>query len=144
MVGPDAHTGENVTCFFDASHGAGTQEIAWSPQWGVARPVRACPACAQRWADYLQGRDGYPRPGRPRSGYPPAGYPQQGYPPPGYAQDYPPPRQGYGVGSVAAAGAAGFVGGMLVNEMLDHDEVIEDVDVVEVVDDDYGDYGGDW
>jgi hypothetical protein len=133
-----------VTCFFDASHGPGTQQITWSPQWGAPRPVLACAACAQRWSDHLRGRDaGYPQPG----GYPPPGYPQQGYPQPGYGyqQDYPPPRRGYGVGSVAAAGAAGFLGGMVVNEMFDNDEVIhEDVDIVEVVDDD-GDYGGgDW
>jgi hypothetical protein len=122
-----------VTCFFDASHGPGNREITWSPQWGVPRPILACPACAQRWSDYLQGRNGYPQPG---------GYPQQGYPQPNYPQDYPPQRRGYGVGSVAAAGAAGLVGGMLVNEMFDDDQVIveNDVDVVE----DYGDGGGEW
>lgn len=121
-----------MTCFFDAAHGPGSQEIMWSPQWGAPRPVLACPACAQRWADHLRG-----------GGYPQQGYPQQGYPQQGYPQGYPPPRHGYGAGSMVAAGAAGFVGGMLVNEMFDHDEVVEHVDVVEVVDD-YGDYGGDW
>lgn len=124
-----------MTCFFDASHGPGNQEITWSPQWGAPRPVLACPACAQRWTDYLQGRNS----GYPQAGYPQAGYPQPGYPQPGYP-GYPQQRRGYGVGSVAAAGAAGFVGGMIVNEMFDSDEVVE---VVEVVDD-YGDYGGDW
>jgi tellurium resistance protein TerD len=125
-----------MTCFFDASHGPGTQEIAWSPQWGTARPVLACPACAQRWADHLRGGAGYPQPGYPQPGYPQQGYPQ------GY---YPPQHHGYGAGSVVAAGAAGFVGGMVVNEMFDHDEVVvEHVDVVDVVDDDYGDYNGDW
>jgi hypothetical protein len=133
--------GEDVTCFFDASHGPGNQQITWSPQWGAPRPVLACPACAQRWIEHLQGRDGYPQPG----------YVQQGYVQQGYPQDYPPHRHGYGAGSVVAAGAAGFVGGMIVNEMFDHDEVVieehvdvieEHVDVVEVVDD-YGDYSGD-
>lgn len=116
-----------MTCFFDASHGPGRQEIMWSPQWGAPRPVLACPACAQRWSDHLQGRGGYPQ--------------QPGYG--GYPQGYPAQRQGYGTGSVVAAGAAGFVGGMIVNEMFDNDEVIEQVDVVDVVDD-YGDYGSDW
>jgi hypothetical protein len=115
-----------MTCFFDASHGPATQEISWSPQWGVPRPVRACMACAQRWSDHLQGR-------------------QAGYAQPGYPQDYyPPQRHGYGTGSMVAAGAAGFVGGMIVNEMFDHDEVVEVVEHVDAVDDDYGDYGGDW
>jgi hypothetical protein len=129
-----------VTCFFDASHGPGSQQITWSPQWGAPRPVLACPACAQRWIDHLQGQNGYPQPG-----YVQQGYPQQGYPQPGYPQDYPPQRRGYGAGSVVAAGAAGFVGGMIVNEMFDNDEVVveEHVDVVEVVDD-YNDYNGDW
>jgi tellurium resistance protein TerD len=119
-----------VTCFFDASHGPGRQEITWSPQWGTPRPVFACPACAQRWDDHLQGRDGYPQ--QP-------GYPNYG----GYPQDCPPQRRGYGTGSMVAAGAAGFVGGMLVNEMFDNDEIVEQVDVVDVVDD-YGNYGGEW
>lgn len=130
-----------MTCFFDAAHGPGSQEITWSPQWGAPRPVLACPACAQRWADHLRG-----------GGYPQQGHPQQGY-----------PQRGHGAGSMVAAGAAGFAGGTLVNEMFDHDEVAEHVDavdvvdevdvidVVEVVDDeaevveeDYGDNGGDW
>jgi tellurium resistance protein TerD len=124
-----------VTCFFDASHGPGRQEITWSPQWGAPRPVLACPACAQRWTDHLQGRTGYPQPNHP--GY--QGYPDYA----GYPQDHSAQRRGYGAGSVVAAGAAGFVGGMIVNEMFDNDEVVEHVDVVDVVDD-YGDYGGDW
>jgi hypothetical protein len=122
-----------VTCFFDASHGQGSRQITWSPQWGAPRPILACPACAQRWTDHLQGRSGYPQPG----------YVQQGYPQPGYPQDYPPQRRGYGAGSMVAAGAAGFVGGMIVNEMFDNDEVVEHMDVVEVADD-YGDYNGNW
>jgi tellurium resistance protein TerD len=124
--------GEIVTCFFDASHGPGTQEISWTPQWGVPRPVRTCAVCAQRWTDHLRGGQGYPQPG-----YPQAGYPQPGY---GYPPEYPPQRRGYGTGAVVAAGAAGFVGGMVVNEMFDNDEIVEHIDVV----DDYGDYGGDW
>jgi hypothetical protein len=124
-----------MTCFFDASHGPAAQEISWSPQWGVPRPVRACTACAQRWSDYLQGH---------QAGYPQPGYAQPGYPQPGYPQDYPPQRRGYGAGSMVAAGAAGFVGGMIVNEMFDHDDVVEVVEHVDVVDDGYGDYGGDW
>lgn len=139
-----------MTCFFDASHGPGSHEITWSPQWGAPRPVLACPACAQRWSDHLQGRSGYPQPGYaagyPQPGYPQPGYPQPGYPVQGYPQDYPPHRHGYGAGTVAAAGAAGFVGGMIVNELLDDEpEVVveEHVDVVEVVDD-YGDYSSDW
>lgn len=147
-----------MTCFFDASHGPGSQEITWSPQWGAPRPVLACPACAQRWIDHLQGRNsgypqsgGYPQQGYQQgyqqTGYAQAGYPQAGYAQPGYAQpaysEHPPQRRGYGVGSVAAAGAAGFVGGMLVNEMLDDDDDKE-VEIIEVVDDDFGDHGGDW
>jgi hypothetical protein len=127
-----------VTCFFDASHGPGSQEIMWSPQWGAPRPVFACPACAQRWTDHLQGRNGYPQPSHAQPGHAQPGYPQPGYP-----QDYTAQRRGYGTGSVVAAGAAGFLGGMIVNEMFDNDEVVEHVDVVDVVDD-YGDYGSDW
>jgi hypothetical protein len=44
---------------------------------------------------------------------------------------------------MVAAGAAGFLGGMVVNEMFDNDEVVEHVDVVDVVDDS-GDYGSEW
>ncbi len=141
-----------MTCFFDASHGPGTQEISWTPQWGVPRPIRTCGGCAQRWTDHLRGQNGYPQPGYPQQGYPQQGYPQQGYAQPGYGyQEYPERhhhRDGYGVGSVVAAGAAGFVGGMVVNELLDDDhhehvEYVEHVDVVEVIEEDY-DGGGDW
>ncbi len=140
-----------MTCFFDASHGPGTQEISWTPQWGVPRPIRTCGGCAQRWTDHLRGQQGYPQPGYPQQGYPQPGYPQPGYPQQGYGyQEYPEHhhRQGYGLGSVAAAGAAGFVGGMVVNELLDDDhhehvDYVEHVDVVEVIEEDY-DTGGDW
>jgi tellurium resistance protein TerD len=113
----------------------------WAPQWGVQRPIRTCPACAQRWVDYTRGQSGYPQ----------QGYPQGGYVQPGvYVDDY--PRHGYGAGTVAAAGAAGFVGGMIANEMFDHHGYVEHVDVVETVEvvedveivEDYGDYGSDW
>ncbi|HEX6447731.1 MAG TPA: hypothetical protein VF053_21720 [Streptosporangiales bacterium] len=126
-----------MTCFFDASHGPGTQEISWTPQWGVPRPVRACGACAQRWAQYVQGQNGYPQPGYAQPGYPQPGYPQPGY---GYPQEYPPQRRGYGTGAMVAAGAAGFVGGMVVNELLDDDDHVEIIEE-HIVDDDFG---GDW
>lgn len=144
-----------MTCFFDASHGPATQDITWTPQWGAPRPIRCCAACAQRWMEYLQGQSGYPQAsyqqGYPQQGYPQPGYPQ-GYAQPGYAQpgyvdydDHPQRRHGYGLGAVAAAGAAGLVGGMVVNELLDDDDDHEH-EHVEVVDDggDGGDYGGDW
>ncbi|MEV5751879.1 hypothetical protein AB0L00_29020 [Actinoallomurus sp. NPDC052308] len=134
-----------MTCFFDASHGMATQEITWTPQWGAPRPVRCCAACAQRWIEFLQAQSGYPQPGYQH------GYPQQGYQQPGYYPDYQHEHhhgRQFGIGSVAAAGAAGFVGGMVVNELLDDDEhehveVIEHVVHEDVVDYD-GDYGGDW
>jgi hypothetical protein len=138
-----------VTCFFDASHGPATQDITWTPQWGAPRPIRCCAACAQRWTEYLQGRGGYPQAGYqqgyPQPGYPQPGYAQPGYPPPMYGDydDRPQRRHGYGLGAVAAAGAAGLVGGMVVNELFDDDD--EHVEIVDhVIDDDGGDYGGDW
>jgi tellurium resistance protein TerD len=144
-----------LTCFFDASHGPATQEVTWTPQWGAPRPVRCCAACAQRWMEYLQAQSGYPQPGGYQQGYPQPhgyqqgyqqGYPQPGYPQPDYDHDHRQRRQ-FGLGSVAAAGAAGFVGGMVVNELLDDDDEHEHVEVIEHVvhDDDFGgDYGGDW
>src|SRR4051795_5425430 len=103
-----------VTCFFDASHGPATHDITWTPQWGAPRPIRCCAACAQRWMEYVQGQSGYPPAGYPQQGYPQQGYAQPGYPQPGYG--YPQQRHQYGLGAVAAAGAAGLVGGMVVNE----------------------------
>ncbi len=136
-----------MTCFFDATHGPATQDVTWTPQWGAPRPIRCCAACAQRWMEYLQSQSGYPQAGY-QQGYPQPGYPhpQPGYPQPqpGYVDydDHPQRRHGYGLGAVAAAGAAGFVGGMVVNELLDDDD--EHVEVIEHVVDDDGDYGGDW
>jgi hypothetical protein len=150
-----------LTCFFDPSHGPGVQNVLWTPQWGIARNVQTCPACAQRWAAYQQERaarqaaraaqaQGYPQPGYVQQGYPQPGVYGPGYDPgygPGYAQ---PQRQGPGWGGVAAAGAAGLVGGMLIEEMLDDDDhhgggdnvtVINEYDN-EYVDNDYGDQSG--
>jgi hypothetical protein len=135
-----------LTCFFDASHGPATQDITWTPQWGTPRHVRCCAACAQRWMDYLHGQNGYPQPGYPQQGYPqPHGY-RQGYPQPGYGypdDDYDHrQRRQFGMGSVAAAGAAGFVGGMVVNELMDDDQHVEVIE--HIIDEDGGDFGGDY
>ncbi|MFJ8604271.1 TerD family protein [Streptomyces shenzhenensis] len=123
-----------VTCFFDPDHGPGTTMVTWSPQWGVPRPVQACGGCAQRVQTtappyYTPPQPGYPQPmqqGYPQQGYPQQGYPQQGYP----QQGYPAPhgdqqQQGgrrFGTGALIGAGAAGLVGGALLNEALSDDE----------------------
>ncbi|MFC5186652.1 hypothetical protein [Actinomadura harenae] len=124
------------------------QNILWTPQWGAARNVTACPACAQRWAVYQQqmstGQPGYPAPQpgypAPQPGYPvQPGYPAAGYPQPGYDHDYDhhhDRRRGPGWAGVAAAGAAGLVGGALINEMLDDDEPKEQV-IYEVTNNEY-------
>ncbi|MFC4908516.1 hypothetical protein [Actinomadura gamaensis] len=133
-----------MTCFFDAAHGPGMQTILWTPQWGAARNVTACPACAQRWLTYQQqmaaGQPGYPapQPGYPQAGYPAQpGYPAAGYPHAGYDADYDHHhRRGPGWAGVAAAGAAGLVGGALINEMLDDDEPRQQV-VYEVTNNEY-------
>lgn len=153
-----------MTCFFDAAHGPGVQTILWTPQWGAARSITACPACAQRWAVHQQqmatGQPGYPaaQPGYPgaQPGYPAPqpGYPTHGHPQPGYGapayddhHDHDHDRQqrrGPGWGGVAAAGAAGLVGGALINEMLDDDEpqqVIQEVTNIEY--NDFSSDGGD-
>jgi tellurium resistance protein TerD len=113
-----------MTCFFDPQHGPGTVSVTWSPQWGVPRPVQACGACAQRVQTtvppfYTPAQQGYPQP------YPGQGYPQQG----GYPQPYPEPhehQQGggrrFGAGALIGAGAAGLIGGALLNEAFDDDE----------------------
>ncbi|GAB7187202.1 TerD family protein [Kitasatospora sp. Ki12] len=121
-----------VTCFFDPSHGAGTTAVLWSPQWGVPRQIETCVACAQRVQTtvppFYTPHQGYPQPVQ-QPGYPQQGYPQQGYPQQGYPQA--PDQQGqgggrrFGAGALIGAGAAGLVGGALLNEAFDDDpEVI--------------------
>ncbi|MFD8086523.1 TerD family protein [Kitasatospora sp. NPDC059722] len=112
-----------VTCFFDPSHGVGSTAVQWSPQWGVPRPIQACAACAQRVQTtpppFYTPQQGYPQP--VQQGYP-QGY-QQGYPQvPGQGH---PEQQGgrrFGTGALLGAGAAGLVGGALLNEALSDDE----------------------
>ncbi|MFB7597154.1 TerD family protein [Streptomyces sp. NPDC056160] len=132
----------SMTCFFDAQHGPGTTTVTWSPQWGAARPVQACGGCAQRVQTTAppfytppQPQQGYPQAvpqaGYPQPGYPQQGYPQQGYPQQGHAPEYGYPQQGapeqgggrrFGAGALIGAGAAGLVGGALLNEAFDDDE----------------------
>ncbi|MER6122993.1 TerD family protein [Streptomyces sp. NPDC001795] len=134
---PPQPTGSSsVTCFFDPNHGPGTMTVTWSPQWGVPRPVQACGGCAQRVQStpppfYTPPQQGYPQPmqqGYPQQGYPQQGYPQQGYPQQGYPQqygDHHDHQQGgrrFGAGALIGAGAAGLVGGALLNEAFDDDE----------------------
>lgn len=109
-----------VTCFFDPSHGAGTTVVLWSPQWGVPRQIQACAACGQRVQTTPPPFYTPPQ----QAGYPQAGYPQAGYPQPsqhGYPQAPGQPRR-YGTGALIGAGAAGLVGGVLLNEALSDDE----------------------
>lgn len=134
----------SMTCFFDPGHGPGITTVTWSPQWGVPRPVQACGGCAQRVQTtpppfYTPPQQGYPQPvqqGYPQQGYPQQGYPQQGYPQQGYAQPYGDSydqhhdhhhdqQQGgrrFGAGALIGAGAAGLIGGALLNEAFDDDE----------------------
>jgi tellurium resistance protein TerD len=129
-----------MTCFFDPAHGPGPMTVTWSPQWGVPRPVQTCGSCAQRVQTtpppfYTPVQQGYPQPGYAPQGYPQQGYPQQGYPQQGYAPPYADPydhhdhhdrhQQGgrrFGAGALIGAGAAGLVGGALLNEAFDDDE----------------------
>ncbi|MGW2425955.1 TerD family protein [Streptomyces sp. NPDC001709] len=117
-----------MTCFFDPNHGPGATTVTWSPQWGVPRPVQTCGACAQRIQTtappfYTPPQQGYPQPV-------PQGYPQQGYPQQGYGQPYGDhdhhQQQGggrrFGTGALIGAGAAGLIGGALLNEAFDDDE----------------------
>jgi tellurium resistance protein TerD len=131
---PPQPTGSSfVTCFFDPGHGPGTTTVTWSPQWGVPRPVQACGGCAQRVQTtpppfYTPPQQGYPQP--VQQGYPQQGYAQQGYPQQGYAPAYGDPydhhqQQGghrFGAGALIGAGAAGLIGGALLNEAFDDDE----------------------
>ncbi|WP_420783479.1 TerD family protein [Streptomyces sp. LPB2020-019-1HS] len=124
---PDSFPGSDpMTCFFDPQHGTGTVSVTWSPQWGVPRPVQACGACAQRVQTtvppfYAPAQQGYPQPA-PQP-YPGQGYPQQGGYPPQYAEHE---QQGggrrFGTGALIGAGAAGLIGGALLNEAFDDDE----------------------
>nr|WP_145486726.1 MULTISPECIES: TerD family protein [Streptomyces] len=128
-----------MTCFFDPNHGPGVTTVTWSPQWGVPRPVQACGGCAQRVQTtvppfYTPPQQGYPQPVAP--GYPQQGYPQQGYPQQGYGQPYDDRAHDYhhhdhdergggrrfGTGALIGAGAAGLIGGALLNEAFDDDE----------------------
>ncbi|MEU2872452.1 TerD family protein [Streptomyces olivoreticuli] len=125
-----------VTCFFDPNHGPGMASVMWSPQWGVPRQIQTCNGCAQR---VQTTPPPYYTAPQPQAGYPQAGYPQpvqQGYPQPvqqGYPQQ--PAQQGYpqqgnqqqggrrfGTGALIGAGAAGLVGGALLNEAMSDDE----------------------
>ncbi|MFF8309884.1 TerD family protein [Streptomyces lydicus] len=113
------HGSSAMTCFFDPQHGPGTTYVTWSPQWGVPRQIQACGGCAQRVQStpppyYTAPQAGYPQPV------------QQGYPQP-VPQDYhqqPGQQQGrrFGTGALIGAGAAGLVGGALLNEAFDDDE----------------------
>ncbi|MFG2913802.1 TerD family protein [Kitasatospora sp. NPDC048298] len=105
-----------VTCFFDPSHGAGTTAVYWSPQWGVPRQIEACVACAQRVQTnvppfYTPAQAGYPQPVQQPV--------QQGQPqlPGQQAQG----GRRFGTGALIGAGAAGLVGGALLNEAFDDD-----------------------
>ncbi|MER7757485.1 TerD family protein [Kitasatospora sp. NPDC097643] len=100
-----------VTCFFDPSHGPGSTAVLWSPQWGVPRQIEACVACAQRVQTtvppfYTPQQPGYPQ------------LPAQQQPQP--AQQQPGGRR-FGTGALLGAGAAGLVGGALLNEALSDD-----------------------
>ncbi|MEU6776734.1 TerD family protein [Streptomyces sp. NPDC046759] len=134
---PQPITGSSsVTCFFDPNHGPGITTVSWSPQWGVPRPVETCGACAQRVQTtvppfYTPPQQGYPQPvqqGYPQPGYPQQGYPHQGYPQQGYGESYADHdhHQGggrrFGAGALIGAGAAGLIGGALLNEAFDDDE----------------------
>ncbi|POX37473.1 TerD-family protein [Streptomyces sp. Ru73] len=139
---PHQPTGSSaMTCFFDPQHGPGTMTVMWSPQWGVPRQIQACGGCAQRvqttpppyYTDPQQA--GYAQAGYPQAGYGQAGYPQPGYAQPtqpgyaqhGHAQQYDGGHHGqggrrFGTGALIGAGAAGLVGGALLNEAFDDDE----------------------
>ncbi|QHA02733.1 TerD family protein [Streptomyces broussonetiae] len=137
-VSPQPTGSSTVTCFFDPNHGPGITTVTWSPQWGVPRPVQTCGGCAQRVQTtvppfYTPPQQGYPQPaqqGYPQQGYPQQGYPQPGYPQQGYAEPYADHhdhhQQGggrrFGTGALIGAGAAGLIGGALLNEAFDDDE----------------------
>ncbi|MEY9947843.1 TerD family protein [Kitasatospora sp. GAS1066B] len=112
----------SVRCFFDPAHGASSSTVLWSPQWGAAREVHACAACAQRVLttpppfyappQHVSAQAGYPQP--VQAGYPPAGgHPQPAGPDHG---------RRFGAGALIGAGAAGILGGILLDEALSDDE----------------------
>ncbi|MGW3043341.1 TerD family protein [Kitasatospora sp. NPDC001159] len=104
-----------VTCFFDPSHGYGSTAVLWQPQWGVPRQVEACATCAQRVQTTVP-----PFYTPPQAGYPqPVQQVQQGHPQVPGQQDQ---GRRFGTGAMIGAGAAGLVGGMLLNEALSDDE----------------------
>lgn len=121
---PPQPTGSSpMTCFFDPSHGPGMAPVTWSPQWGVPRQIQACGGCAQRVQTapppyYTPPQPGYPQPGYPQQ----QGYPQQGYP--SQHADHQDQNGGrrFGTGALIGAGAAGLVGGALLNEAFSDDE----------------------
>ncbi|MFD8543753.1 TerD family protein [Streptomyces sp. NPDC059649] len=127
---PSSTGSSAMTCFFDPGHGPGSTPVTWSPQWGVPRQIQACPGCAQRVRTtpppyYTAPQAGYPDPYAQGN---PQGYPQ-GYPQPvqqGYPQQPDHHQQGggrrFGTGALIGAGAAGLVGGALLNEAFDDDE----------------------
>lgn len=107
----------SMTCFFDPGHGPGSTPVTWSPQWGVPRGIGACAACAQRVQTTPP-----PYYTAPQAGYP-QGYPQQQ----DLQQPGQPDRQGgrqrrFGMGAMVGAGAAGLMGGALLNEAFSDDE----------------------
>ncbi|KWT63527.1 TerD-family protein [Streptomyces albus subsp. albus] len=112
----------DMTCFFDPGHGSGMTAVWWSPQWGVPRQIQACAGCAQRVQTTPPPHYVAPQPQ--------AGYPQpvqQSYPQPaqqGSPQEQHGQREGgrrFGTGAMIGAGAAGLVGGALLNEAFDDD-----------------------
>ncbi|MFE3499702.1 TerD family protein [Kitasatospora sp. NPDC059160] len=105
-----------VTCFFDPTHGAGSAVVLWQPQWGVPRQVETCAACAQRVQTTVP-----PFYTPPQAGYPQQGYPQQAQPQVPAQQQEQGGRR-FGTGAMIGAGAAGLVGGVLLNEALSDDE----------------------
>ncbi|KPI25326.1 stress protein [Actinobacteria bacterium OV450] len=126
-----AHGSYTMTCFFDPHHSAGTTWVMWSPQWGTPRHVQTCGGCAQRVQSTPPPYYGAPPVADPHTGYPaPAqqGYAPQSYPEQGYAQEGHPQTPGqnqprrFGTGALIGAGAAGLVGGALLNEAFSDDE----------------------
>lgn len=132
-----------MICFFDPAHGQGTTSVMWQPQWGVARPIEVCHFCAQR----IQTTQ--PPFYQPSQTYSQQGYPQQGYPQAYEGQAYQgqPPHQGHSTGALIGAGAAGLVGGMILEGMLDDDDEERGYDrgYDRGFDEgeDFGDFGGD-